>query len=160
VVLAIRCKDGQYHLDAGGDHDDPWPEPSYAATTGEDTWFAVICGTEWGEVSVRVQLVREPSEVPDAQLVDKEWELITERDIDVEGQSISILELNTPQPFHQIKTGPGLFRVRLHMRNRQQAFEAGDFSGPIERHWLLVWPTTTAAPVLLLRGPDTFAQSY
>lgn len=57
VVLDIRCTYGQYHVDANSDHDDPWPPSPDALTTGEDNWFAVLCGTRHGHVSVRVQLL-------------------------------------------------------------------------------------------------------
>lgn len=160
VVLTIDCKDGQYHLDAGGEHDDPWPEPDFAATTGEDSWFAVICGTDWGPVDVRFQLVHDLAEVPQSQLLDAQWEMITERDIEVGVIPIEIIEMYTPQPYNRIETGAGLFRIRLHMANRMEARDSSDLTSPVERHWVLIWPTPEPAPPSLLRGPDTYAESY
>ena len=77
VVLDVRCTYGQYHVDANSDHEDPRPPSSDALTTGEDSWFAVLCGTRHGHVSVRVQLLTAAPRIGR----DDAWEMVGERDI-------------------------------------------------------------------------------
>ncbi|MFI5614091.1 hypothetical protein [Amycolatopsis sp. NPDC051903] len=158
MVLDLRSKEGQYHVDAGGAHEDDWPDPVAATTTGEDNWFAVICGTGWGPVTVRVQLLNQRPET--APSTADPWEMVVERDIVAGGPHMQLIEIMTPQPFHTIEAGPGRFRARIHTAHRAQAFQAGDLSEPVEHHWLQFWPADAPAEPSVLKGPDTFAQNY
>jgi hypothetical protein len=156
VVLDIRCTSGQYHVEANGDRDNPWPPSPDALTTGEDNWFAVLCGTAHGHVTVQVQLLA----IAPKNDIDDTWEMVGERDITVYGRGLQIIEIDAPAPFHTIETGAGTYRARIHVRRRWEARQANDLATPIENHLLQIWPTKTPTEPSALRGPDRYAQNY
>jgi hypothetical protein len=98
VVLDIRCTYGQYR-------DDPWPSTSDALTTGEQNWFAVLCGTRHGHVTVRVQLL---SAAPKDD-IDDSWEMVGERVVGRRSPAVAAVAVSR-----------GMVNVRLrHRRPRR-----------------------------------------
>ncbi len=58
VVLTVRVADGQYHVDTGIEHDDPWPASDDGLSTGEHGWIGVISGVDWGTLALVVQILQ------------------------------------------------------------------------------------------------------
>jgi hypothetical protein len=155
VVLTVRVRDGQYHVQASHERDDPWPDSTENLTTGEENWFAVICGTAYGPVTVRVRLL----DSPPGDDIDDHWEIVAERDIDTDHE-LRLVEIYAAGQGSAIATGPGTFRVRVHARDRMAAFQAGDLAEALESHQLLIWPTHDRLGPQLLAGPDEYSKNY
>ncbi|KAA9163960.1 hypothetical protein FPZ12_007970 [Amycolatopsis acidicola] len=156
VVLEVRVSNRQYHVEANGDREDPWPYPADALTTGEENWFGVLCGTAQGPVNLRVQLLREKP----ADQLDERWEMVGERSISVDGKHLQIIEIAAPAPFHTLKTGAGEYRARISVAHRWEARQAGNVTKPLEEHFLQIWPADDLSDPVVLRGPDTYAINY
>ncbi|MGW9031091.1 hypothetical protein ACWGQ5_44985 [Streptomyces sp. NPDC055722] len=70
-------------------------------------------------------------------------------------------------PHLTLSSTPGLHRVRVHVRNRDQGLRITDV-GPLvdispvnpEEHLIQMWPASHARPAEVLRGPDRHALSY
>ncbi|MFC0434918.1 hypothetical protein [Kutzneria buriramensis] len=155
VVLTVRVRDGQYHVQASHERDDPWPDSTENLTTGEENWFAVICGTAHGPVTVRVRLLDSP---PDDG-TDSQWEIVTERDI-VTDDELHLVEIYAAGQGSAIATGAGTFRVRVHAKDRMVAYQAGGLTEALESHELWIWPTDGLQDPQLLTGPDEYSTNY
>jgi hypothetical protein len=154
-VLTVQAMDGQYLIESSGRHDDPWPQPWHALFTGEETWTAVLTGTRYGPVAVRVQ---QYSARPTT--VDQGWDMIGERDMWCNHGGFVIHDLYSNSPRHHIDTPPGAYRLRVHVRGRAAAATASNQTNPVEQHLIQLWPVTDDAEPDLVTEPDEFPVNY
>lgn len=153
LVLTVRAADGQYHLDTGVVHDNPWPDSVDGLTTGEAGWMAVITGVEWGPIAVRVQ-VRHAAPAG----TDLGWDMVAERDLIVGGRGIAINEIYEAAPGYVCDAAPGLHRVRVSVRGR--GAQHGEGGESVEQHFLQIWPASSPTQPSTVHGPDRYGELY
>lgn len=113
--------------------------------------FAVLTGAD-GVLPVEVQPLEEP---PGS--VDDGWDAVGETTVESKEGSIRVAGWSLPidEESTELATGgPGLYRVRIHVRHRGAA-DAGERS---EQHLLQAWPVQEIAPPALLKGLDRFGR--
>jgi len=114
---------------------------------------AVLTGLYMGKIPVTAQaLTAAPDEPEDG------WEVVGETDLDCPDGSIAVLDPNGSdyRQFGELASaGPGRYRMRVHLRNRQQAEEEKESR---EEHLLLFWPVTEPAPARLLTPMDQYGR--
>jgi hypothetical protein len=69
-----RVSHHQYQVESDRERFEAWPDSADGLLTGEDTWFAVITGVEYGHADVTLRLLSE------AGPVDSVYEMTAERD--------------------------------------------------------------------------------
>jgi hypothetical protein len=144
----------QYQVESDRDRFEEWPDSPDGLLTGEDTWFAVITGVEYGYADVTLRLLRE------AGPVDPGYEMAAERDFYVQpDHGIDLYELLEPQSLLSIDAQPALYRVRVNVTGRWAAAQPRD-DNPIEQHLIELWPVERESPPRVVTGLDEFARSY
>src|SRR5882757_9866149 len=100
--VVVTVGDGQYRIeDTEIRIDDGWPDPEDRLTTGEDRWFVVLTGIEWGPLNVTIDIGASPL---DENL--SAWEAVIQRGIEVTGGVVHVLdagltvqhEIQLPEP--------------------------------------------------------------
>jgi hypothetical protein len=153
-VLTVNAKERQYRIQATVDYDQPWPASEDGLTTGEDSWTAVITGTQWGPVTIGVQVLGE------APLrLEEGWDMVVERDIVSEAGGLEIIELFDTGGA-SIRASAGRLRLRIHVHNRAGAAPHGYLDTALESHLIQIWPSDEPQPPAMLVGPDEFATRY
>ncbi|MFI0468291.1 hypothetical protein ACH347_29770 [Saccharopolyspora sp. 5N102] len=153
VVLAVTVRDGQYHIRSLPGIDDMWPGSRDGLFVGEDNWVAVLCGTQWGPLELRVRRHDAP---PGG--VDRDWEMAAEWSLDCVEGALSIQSLYGSNPPHTIDVPPGWVRLRLSVRGRQRAQEATEpLDAAAENHFLELWPVPERYDPAVVLGPDSLA---
>jgi hypothetical protein len=114
---------------------------------------AVLTGLYMGKIPVTAQaLTAAPGEPEDG------WDVIGETDLDCPDGSIGVLDMNGSD-YRQVgelaSSGPGRYRMRVHIRDRQQAEEQ---KSSREQHLLLFWPVTEPTPPGLLTPMDAYGR--
>lgn len=155
AVLTVTAMNGQYRIDADPEQDDPWPETIDALTTGEDGWIAVLTGTQHGPVLIRFQL-----RMAAPESIDSGWQMVGERDLYCEADTVRIHDLFSNVPPHVIAVDPGIYRVRIHVFGRSDAASVSIVEEPIERHFIQMWKVRTPGDPAILVGPDAWATAY
>ena len=154
MVLVVAARDGQYHLRGSDGLDDMWPGTQAGLPVGEDNWLAILCGTEFGPVEVTVHCLSSP---PPAE---NGWEMIVERDLEVE-DAIVIRELYVQDQPSTVPATPGWNRLRISVRARYEAAStAALLESPVEQHLIQLWPVTTWTESQIIAGPDRYGQNY
>lgn len=142
---------GQYFVGGGGDPEQPDLSvlPGLLIGTGPSS-FAVLSGLGTGLVPVELQPLSEsPASVAEG------WDAIGELTIDCLDGSIRVAGWSLPADDESTElaaSGPGLYRVRIHVRDRTAVNE--DESE--ERHLLQAWPVSEIEPPRMLTGLDTY----
>lgn len=162
VVLTVDAEDGQYHINAAGLHNNPWPTPTSGLFGGEDNWIAVLCGTEYGPVTVRVQYLN----AAPATATSEHWDMIGERDLVQDpadhpptrwGRDIvTITEIYSDAVAVMAMPG-GRYRARIHVRNRQESHNRNDPFTAIEEHLLIFWSVGSSTPPQTLTELDDYS---
>jgi hypothetical protein len=164
VVLTVHAQDSQYHVNAAGLHDNPWPEPTASLFGGEDNWIAALTGTEYGPVTVRVQYL---ASAPPAVEVEH-WDMIGERDLLQDpsgypptrwGRDVATIAEIYGDVVAVLAMQAGRYRVRLHVRNRQEAHQRNDPTTAIEQHLFQIWSAASAQPAQVLTDIDSYARA-
>lgn len=161
VVLTVNAEDGQYHINAAGVHVDPWPTPTAALFGGEDNWIAVLCGTEYGPITVRIQVL----DAAPGITTDDQWDMIGERDL-VQNPGdhqptrwgrdiVTITELYS-DAVAVMAMPAGRYRVRIHVRNRQEAHHRNDPFTAFEEHYLIFWHADDSTAPRILTDLDEY----
>jgi hypothetical protein len=151
----ISASKGQYFVGGGGDPSEPDPSvlPGLLIGMGRNG-FAVLTGVAEGVLPVEVQPLEEP---PGS--VDEGWDAVGETTVESREGSIRVAGWSFPideESTELAAGGPGLYRVRIHVRDRGVA-DTGESS---EHHLLQAWRVREAAPPALLRGLDRFGRLY
>ena len=155
TVLTVRAMNGQYRIEANSEQYEDWPIPINALTTGEAGWIAVLTGTHNGPVAIRFQfLTAAPA------LVETGWDMVGERDLYCEEDTVKIKDLFTSMPPHIIIVVPGTYRLRLHVAGRSAAASVRMLSEPIERHFIQMWAVSQATGQAILAGPDDWGTAF
>jgi hypothetical protein len=163
VVLTINSQYGQYHIDAVTMHLDPWPTPTAGLFNGEEGWVGVLTGTAQGPVTSQVQYLRSsPSAVLEG------WDMVGERDLVHEprenptrwGSDVITISETEGKVVAVLTAPPGRYRIRLHVRNRQEAHTRNDPTVAIENHLIQLWATESESPINILSELDTYAEAY
>lgn len=151
----ISVSKGQYFVGGGGDPGvvDPSVLPGLVIGMGLNG-FAVLTGVDEGRLPVEIQALEEP---PGS--VDHGWDTVGE--ITVESREGSVRVAGWSLPGDEESTdlatgGPGLYRVRIHVRDRGVA-DAGESR---EQHLLQAWLVQEIAPPALVTGLDRFGRFY
>lgn len=151
----IYASKGQYFVGGGGDPGEPDPSVLPGLLIGMGlNGFAVLTGIDEGVLPVEVEPLEEP---PGS--VDEGWDAVGEATVESREGSIRVAGWSMPidEESTELATGgPGLYRVRIHVRDRGVA-DAGQSS---EHHLLQAWPVREVAPPALLRGLDRFGRLY
>lgn len=149
----ISASKGQYFVGGGGDpgEADPSALPGLLIGMGLNG-FAVLTGVDEGVLPVEVQPLKEP---PGS--VDEGWDAVGEATVESREGSIRVAGWSLPideEPTELATSGPGLYRVRIHVRHRG----VGDAEENREQHLLQAWPVQEISPPALLRGLDRFGR--
>ncbi|MGI5171444.1 SAM-dependent methyltransferase [Spirillospora sp. CA-253888] len=152
-ALTVTAQEGQYHIEAAADRNDPWPPPRDGLTTGEDNWAAVLTGTEWGPVTVHLQALQAPS-----AHIAPSWEMIAERDLVTATGIVEVRSIYLDNAAARLALTPGRYRLRIHVRGRALAAPYSVLETPLETHLIQLWPNPTAQDPVLLTGPDQYAE--
>jgi hypothetical protein len=146
--------EGQYQFVSEQGFVDTWPTTKDGLTTGAEDWMSVLTGTRYGPITVELaHLENPPGEI------QTDYEMVVERDIEVVDHKISILELFRSAA-GQFRTGFGVYRVRISVRQRQEAHDAAENGPPIEEHLIQIWVVPDISEPATLVGPDTYARTY
>jgi len=151
----ISASKGQYFVGGGGAPGEPDSSvlPGLLIGMGPNG-FAVLTGIEEGAVPVEVQALEErPGSV------DEGWDAVGEATVESREGSIRVAGWSFPideESTQLAAGGPGLYRVRVHVRDRGVA-DAGERA---EHHLLQAWPVREAAPPAMLSGLDRFGRLY
>lgn len=117
----------------------------------------VITGTHYGRIAVHVEVHGHRPELD----LDR-WDEAVEFGVRVLEHGLIVCELmgGNLQGVPLLATTPGLYRVRVQARNRDQAARTNDFfdEPSPEQHAVLVWPAPPA-PVEVLKTSDQFGAS-
>ena len=104
--------------------------------------IAVLCGTEFGSVSVSLDWLPSNPGTPDLD----PWDEIVEVSLDFEkGEGVLNSSLGVDPPAPPLSPGP--YRVRVHARGRDRGHALGDVDGRdlVEEHLVQAWPAPTAS---------------
>jgi hypothetical protein len=153
-LVVVNTADGQYRIE---DPNQPvinaWPTPVDGLTTGEDGWFVVLTGVEWGLLDVTLQ--RLPV-TPEA--IANGWDAVAERGIRITGPSLNMVTTSLDL-LHVIPIDtPGWHIARVHARGRMGRLAKRHQPGGEEEHLLQLWPTVGKPASRLLVGPDDYGQ--
>lgn len=150
--VLIRAVEGQYRIEGSINVTNPWPTPLDGLTTGESNWIAVLAGTQFGPVRLRLEYLPEPPEG-----VDPGWEMVVERDISNEGRGIAVMCIFDQRQTAGLPLPTGIYRVRIHVRNRTEAAQYNIVDSPLEDHLIQIWPAPEHSKPTVLVGPDSEA---
>jgi uncharacterized protein YndB with AHSA1/START domain len=154
VVLTIRAMDGQYHIRSSPGIDNMWPGTTDGLFVGEDNWIAVLCGTQWGPVTISIHGHNAyPTEV------DHDWDMAGEWTLYCPTGRLTIQDTYSNDRPTAIDVPTGWVRLRLSVRDRSIAAQAPEpITEPIERHYLQYWPVSDREDPTVVHGPDDYAQ--
>jgi hypothetical protein len=147
VTTEIWVNDAQYYLN---DLDDSSQALGSLSGSGLLVLLpglaAVYCGTNLGPLRITVQ-VRQTA--PPLDLAA--WEDVAEASFTAPNGQAMIEEAGGPA--HQelpnlTPAGPGAYRLRLHVRGRDQGWEEDTPEEPVEEHLLAIWPAPPAPEVI------------
>ncbi|MCR6484006.1 hypothetical protein M8542_14370 [Amycolatopsis sp. OK19-0408] len=152
--LVVNVSDGQYRVeDTEIIIDDGWPEPEDRLTTGEDRWFVVLTGLEWGPLNVTIDTGTGPLETNFSS-----WDSVVQRGIEVTHGSVDILGTGLTVQHEIALPGSGWYVVQVHARGRMSRLAKGHNADGEEEHLIQLRPADGPVPHLLLVGPDEFGQ--
>jgi hypothetical protein len=155
TVLTVIAMNGQYRIEADPEQDEDWPTPVNALATGEDGWVAVLTGTQFGPVTVQVQILAAPPES-----YETGWEMVGERDLHCDEDVIRIRDLFSNIPPDTVTVRPGIYRLRIHVSSRAEASPFAVVEEPIERHLVQMWAVPEPRDPVVLVGPDEWGRNY
>ncbi|HEY1919919.1 MAG TPA: hypothetical protein VGH27_30475 [Streptosporangiaceae bacterium] len=115
---------------------------------------AIVTGVQWGEVTVAARAIPEPP-----NQVDPSWDVIAETDLECPEGAISVCDWAGPahdELGELAINGPGRYRLRVHIRNREQVSQ----DRSTEEHQLLVWPASQPTPPVLLTSMDAYGRIF
>jgi hypothetical protein len=156
VVLTLTAREGQYHIHSSAGMDNPWSGTSDGLFVGEDTWVAILCGTQWGPVtaSVRRHDAR-PAEI------DSGWDMVAEWTLECPRGLLTIQALYSSEQVTAFDVPAGWVRLRVSVRNRYAASTTPEpIPEPIEHHHIQYWPVPDRQDPAVIHGPDDFASLY
>ncbi|WP_146108142.1 hypothetical protein V5P93_003901 [Actinokineospora auranticolor] len=154
-VIIVRSADGQYRLEDAAPvrYRDAWPPPQDGMTTGEEQWFAVLTGMEWGPLNVGLDLRESaPAAIPPG------WEAVTERRIHVTSSALHFLTTSLDLVHELALPTAGWWAVRVHVTGRMSRRPKEHSPDGLEEHLLQLWPVEGDAPPRLLVGPDAYGE--
>lgn len=126
--------------------------PSLVRAAGRGT-LIVTTGVGTGRLTVGTDARLEP---PDG--VEGGWDVVGEIDVVSTDGSLWVCDM-FGGPAHGLSDlaagGPGLYRVRMHAKDRQNVDEEST-----ERHLLIAWPTGAPSPPTLLTPLDTYGRYW
>ncbi|MFJ8158411.1 hypothetical protein [Streptomyces sp. NPDC094468] len=158
----IVAQYGHYVLEAGGERSGDDVPSHDGLLFGEAGWLAVICGSDFVPVSCRVEILKR---MPPA--VDRGWDMVAEHDLDLPQGVLTVMSSQGHHPHLTLSNPPGVHRVRVHVRNRDQGLQITDTGSAVdispvnpEEHLVQLWPDTRPRPAETLLGPDPYAATY
>jgi hypothetical protein len=154
--IVAEVADGQYRFESPGHPmDDPWPESEDGLTTGEDGWFVVLAGIEWGPLDVSVEYrAGAPADVAPG------WETVSQRSFYIPNAVFEILTTSLDVVHTVSIPSVGWHVVRVHVRGRDSRLAKNHQPGGMEEHLLQIWPADSKQPASLLVGPDHYGQAF
>ncbi|MBN6034093.1 hypothetical protein [Amycolatopsis sp. 195334CR] len=154
--IVVRAADGQYRLETAPiDLQDPWPQTTDGLTTGEDDWFVVLTGLEWGPLNLTVEYLADPATAP-----TDEWEVVSQRTIHIVNSTLVLLTTSLDVLHTFTLPTSGWHQTQIAARGRASRLAEGHNPGGLERHHLQLWPTPAPAAPTLLRGPDEYGRNF
>lgn len=146
----------QYQLLGGPPDDSPRGAPDLPglAYRHGPSALVILTGLETGMVRITTEPLAEAPAT-----VEQGWDVVGE--IDVPAPDGSLLVADWAGPVHREMDnlaghGPGLYRVRIHARDRR-AVGPGEST---ETHRLAAWPASTRKPSELLVGLDDYGRAF
>lgn len=151
--LVVTVSDGEYRIeDTEIRIDDGWPDPQDGLTTGEDRWFVVLTGIEWGPLDVTIDIGTSPL---DENL--SAWEAVVQRGIEVTGGVVHVLDTGLTVQ-HEIQLPePGWYLAQVHVRGRMSRLGKGHDPQGAEEHLIKFRRADGPVPNRILIGPDEFS---
>ncbi|GAA4095601.1 hypothetical protein [Actinomadura miaoliensis] len=143
TALLTTGEGGGYYISDGSSPNDPFSQAiddGLIASSGSTA--AVMTGVENDDICITVRAYRK---APPLDL--KGWDRVQEVGIDSpHGTTRLYMPMDAPPKLPALTAaGPGPYRVRVHVRNR----DAADLlNGPLETHLVQVFPGTSKRPVL------------
>jgi len=153
VVLTVPAMDGQYHVRTYPGVIDAWPDTADGLLVGEENWIAVLCGTQFGPVSLRIQRYdSRPSEVAVG------WEMGVEWSLEAPDGVLSVHDIYSNNEPTLVTVPSGWLRIRVSVRGRLRAAETPEpVTVAIEEHLLEIWPAADGEDTAVVSGPDEYA---
>lgn len=155
VRVLLETSDGVYRVeDPYHEPDDAWPGTVDTLTTGEDGWFGVITGVEWGRLDVTVDLGS-----GEFNLDFSDWDIVSRRGIYA---SQGVLEITNSGSLrqHQLLGAPGWYTVQVHARGRASRLGKRHHENGLEEHFLQFRKAKGHVSSEALKGPDDFGRAY
>ncbi|MFR9730986.1 hypothetical protein ACL03H_17310 [Saccharopolyspora sp. MS10] len=154
VALTVSVMDGQYRIHSLSEMVEMWPGSQEGLFVGEDNWVAILCGTQWGPVDLRIRACgRPPGEV------ERGWDMVAEWSLDCSDGRLTIHDLYSSEPPEAIDVVPGWMRLRLSVRDRARASRTPEpLETAVEHHFLQLWPAPNRQDPSVVHGPDEHAQ--
>lgn len=150
--LVVNVSDGQYRVeDTEIIIEDGWPDSEDRLTTGEDRWFVVLTGLEWGPLNVTIDTDPGPVETDFSS-----WDAVVQRGIEVTQGSVDILGTGLTVQHEIPLPVSGWYLVQVHARGRMSRLAKGHNAGGEEEHLIQLRPADGPVPNRLLVGPDEF----
>lgn len=101
------------------------------------TAMRIATGMQHGPVAVELDFRDAPPALAKPDL------LAAEADIELPSGTMDVWSFDGPRVARHTFSEPGLFRVRVEVRNRYEVSRDGT---PAERHKITVWPVTASSP--------------
>lgn len=140
VALAfglVRAEYHVFHLADPGQHDQPPFHPTNGLIFSRPGLAVVVAGVNSGVVNVTAQVHEHPVARPDTD----GWDEVVDHSVESLSGQMRVASLMTDPPCLPMLTpfGPGPYRVRVHARGRDRAYDA-HVSEPLEDYLLQIWP--------------------
>lgn len=148
----MPVQDGQYNIHTSSGTELIWPDTNDGLFVGDDSWVAILCGTDWGRVTLSLRHLDGPPRSPHA-----EWEMVAERSLDCANGTLTFQALYSNESSKAVQLPEGWVRLRVMVRNRMAAAEAhAENTAPVEEHRVEYWAVENYQEPTIVRGPDAY----
>lgn len=156
VVLTLTAREGQYHIHSSSGINNAWPGTNDGLFVGDDSWVAVLCGTQWGPITLNVR----HHEVKPVS-VEQGWDMVAEWSMNCSRGRLTVQSLYGDEPEIFVPVSSEWVRLRVSVRNRMSGAEIQEpVAEAVEEHHLQYWPTPERESPAVLHGPDDFGTLY
>ncbi|MEU6606543.1 hypothetical protein ABZ922_16020 [Streptomyces shenzhenensis] len=133
----VRAECHTFHLADDERYDQPTFRPENGLIFSKPGLAVVLVGINSGAVNTTVEVYRHPVGRPDTD----EWDEVVDHSIESISGHMRVTSLMDDPPELPTLTpfGPGAYRVRVHARGRERAYDA-HVSEPVEDYLLQIWP--------------------
>lgn len=152
----VQAEYHAFHLADSGEYAQPSFQPENGLIFSRPGLAVVLTGVNGGPVSLTVEVFRRA--VPPPGSVEA-WDEVVEYSVESVSGDMRVAALMDDRPELPVLTpfGPGHYRIRVHARGRDHAYDA-HVTEPLEDYLLQVWPGQQE-PDLVHRHSDRYGQT-